>query len=72
MGKKTQEKAEEGKKTPVSAMTPEERAAAEVFTVAFVISHSSISCLQSYRGAVQEEQKTPLRQKGKGARKNTF
>ena len=29
MGKKTQEKAEEGKKTPVSGMTPEERAAAE-------------------------------------------
>ena len=29
MGKKTQEKAEEGKKTPVSEMTPEERAAAE-------------------------------------------
>ena len=29
MGKKTQEKAEEGKKTPDSEMTPEERAAAE-------------------------------------------
>ena len=29
MGKKTQEKAEEGKKTTASEMTPEERAAAE-------------------------------------------